>query len=468
MKREPTLIFNKLERLSSCGNTIFYAKGSVYEKPFNIKYYPDEKHNLDNCVKCQNSYKIVFDTITEFSKKFPYCCDYHSKLASHYLFKKVHFDDLPKMVANKVFYTYHHIQNNIEKDNWKEELKNYIEYAIDSFGQTPQDCGEPVALSKFFDFVIQLLQPSKFDKDVLKYKPRKDYIIKYLKSFSKTEKSSKTDVTLLIGIYDSWYKNFPFDILFFTNLKEQFSKQLPLFSEPPKLNPYTGIASGKAISTEDLLEYLVGITKKILLKIDTTQLLEDNYITNKNKYQLELKKKTHSLAQTTLLKDFSKGEKQYIKAIKKWLSNEQSFIKDIVSNFNLKDTKPVNKTTNNNLSFTYKYYNSQLSQITDLMSALKKHNLIVQETELTDFRAIFKGEGVAVKIVWKGSLGALSYFVKNLNSSGDKITDLNQEIWAVTIKCFKMEDGRELKANKLRTQQIPANAHIIEKCINML
>ena len=332
MNRHQQFFVNDVKTIKACDNEMVYFEGSAFEKQFEIKYFKEEKHNLDNCEGCKNAYKTILQQTEAYYKTFPLCCDLHKNLIKESWFDKRDFKDLPKMVADKVLFTHHHIINKLDTDNWKEELTNYIEYGITSFGQIPNGYGEPIALSKYLGYIVELQESFKLEGEKRKYKDRQLYIINFIKNYSKPPKETKTDLNLLLSTYDKWYKIFPFEIPLFKGLKKHFSKALPLLSERPKVNPYLGTAKVKLLTQDRLFEYLMSITNQILATIDTTQLLEEEYITDAAKYQFDIKKKAHKLNQEVLLKEFSKGEKRYIKTIKKWLENEKKFLKEIQPN----------------------------------------------------------------------------------------------------------------------------------------
>jgi len=468
MDRHQHFFIDKMETINTCGNEVIYFEGSSLEKQFEIKYFPNEKHNMDTCEGCKNSHKFIIQQMVDYYQEFPFCCEHHSKLAKKSWFNKFDYKDLPKMVADKVLFTHHHIINKLDEDDWKEDLTNYIEYGVESFGQFPLGCGEPVALSKYLRYIVELQEKFNLEGENRKYIDRQKFIINFIKNYGKPLKKSNTDFNLLLSTYDNWYRNFPFDIALFSNLKNHFSKQIPITSEKPKLNPYLGISKIKIMSQDELLDYLMTITKQILATIDTTKLLENEYITDTAKYQFDLKKKTHSLKQDTLLKQYSKGEKRYIKTIKKWLTNEKEFMQGIQSDLKLlppiiTDEKPIN-----NKSFKYKKYNEGFSQLTDLMNALKKRDFIAEDTELSNFRKIFSGDEIQYKIVWIGNISELSYFVKQLHNELKYVENLKQKQWKVAANSFIQQNGDLYDRTKLRTQKVPSTSKSIDSALKTL
>ncbi|WP_281777809.1 hypothetical protein [Croceibacter atlanticus] len=329
MNRNPHFLVTGMQKYDVCGSEMIYLKGSAYEKPFPIQYFPNPEHNLDNCEGCKNTHQKILKEVGDYFKDFPNCCERHKNLKKHSLFKRDDFKDLAKMVADKVIYTHHHILNNLDQDNWEEEIYNYLEYAVTSFGQTPENCGEPPALSWFMDYTKRMQLNHKLVGKDAQYKPRQEKVIDTITNFFKPKGKGKKDFNLLLSTYDRWYKFFPFEIAMFANLKKHFSRTLPVLAEKPKTNPYLGTAKVEFLSQAQLLKNLSNITNHILLSIDTTQLLENEYITDSKKYAFDLKKKAHSLNQKTLLEKPTKNEKEYIKTIKAWLKNEKSFINEI-------------------------------------------------------------------------------------------------------------------------------------------
>ena len=43
------------------------------------------------------------------------------------------------IIANKVLYSYHHIINNLDSDNWYDDIIDYIIYNFESFGSFPSE-----------------------------------------------------------------------------------------------------------------------------------------------------------------------------------------------------------------------------------------------------------------------------------------------------------------------------------------
>jgi len=128
--------------------------------------------------------------------------------------------------------------------------------------------------------------------------------------------------------------------------------------------------------------------------------------------------------------------------------------------------KSVSKSKYN--SFTYINNLTGQTQLTDLMNALKRKNLIDNSTDLKDFRKAFSGETIEKPIVWTGKISELSYFIKQLHNELNLVEDLKQQQWAVTINCFIQENGEQYNRAKLRHQKVPTTSKNIDSVLNTL
>lgn len=98
--------------------------------PFTGKRFPD------CCKQCTDIYRFLAQ---EFSR-FPNCCPLHRKSASEPWFNAELYKDLPNRVLVCLHCTINHINKNIKRDDWFEDIKNYIEYNIVSFGIPTMCC----------------------------------------------------------------------------------------------------------------------------------------------------------------------------------------------------------------------------------------------------------------------------------------------------------------------------------------
>tara|TARA_R110002050_G_scaffold300678_1_gene471474 strand:+ start:1447 stop:2895 length:1449 start_codon:yes stop_codon:yes gene_type:complete len=148
----------------------------------------------------------------------------------------------------------------------------------------------------------------------------------------------------------------------------------------------------------------------------------------------------------------------------------QDFKKGLIGNGRKQGVieKPKIKAKSKHQSFSYINNITGQTQLTDLMNALKRKNLIKDSTDLKDFRKAFSGETIEKPIVWTGNISELSYFIKQLHNVLKLVKNLKQQQWAVTINCFIQENGERYNRTKLRTQKVPATSKNIDIALNTL
>lgn len=457
-----TFFADRINTLNTCFGELFYFSGSAFEKPYETEFISHDEHNLNNCEGCNSVHKDITRQMELYYQRFPLCCKQHTNLLKTTWFTKVDYQNLPQLVADKTISAYHHFIDKIDKDDWKQDIPDYIEYLIKSFGQMPKDCGEPVGLSKFIHFLIDLIQSSEVKIDFENYSTRKEYILKYLNDFFVPHQEKQIELNVLISIYDTWYKTFPFELEFFKNLKAHFAMSIPVLSEKPHHNPYIGLAKAKMKTQDELVVYLFKLTQSILSFIDTTQMLEDEYISNQSKYNLDLKKKAHSVNQHTLLNEYSKGEKRYINTIKKWLENENKFIADILPQFPKQLENKSIKTVQD--SFFLKSAENSDEPIKDFFDTLYKNSYIEQSSK-SNFIKAFSSKSVKQKIVWKGAFGDLKSLIEYLVKL-NKIKPTNHNHWQITANVFTRLNGGDFTNKEINATKTTNNQLNIKKLVS--
>ena len=401
--RKTTYYLGDVKEIDFCGSKIFEFSGGKFEIPFST--IPAlGSHSIESCKNCNESHK---DLINIFQKKidiFPNCCDYHKKLNNFAPFNKKDYENLAVSIANKIMYTYHHILNNIDADNWEKDIIDYIEYTIESYGSFPPEYGEPFQLSKFFHYVLHFIGniESSAKSELISKKEldsRLDFIKNYLKKLLEKKGLKKTDLNVLLVIYQKWLKIFPFDInTYFGNLKKHFDEHLPIINGRPEVNMYSGIATAKMHTKESLIEELIKLTNDLLVQINGVTLFEKGLITDANKIKLELIINSRKLKLKEGYHNSSKTEEQrYRKILKEWFKDEQKFIDELIPILNIQsipetDVKAEKLKSNkfktifkNNLSFTlfeklhdnYKGNSNTLANYSFIFFSLKKDDLIV-------------------------------------------------------------------------------------------
>ncbi|WP_276133052.1 hypothetical protein [Polluticoccus soli] len=237
-------------------------------------------------------------------------------------FAKELYRNLPTKIVNQLSYTEHFIVNKIEEDNWFEDIANYIDYNNHSFGHP--GIGQHVFENALVHWLkgrqMQGMTETKRDKLLGLFKDNKK---------DGADMQRYTDINLLVDIYNRWLKTFPFELTAFSNLRAHFDKTVPILSGRTVYNPYLGTAKARIASQDELLAYLVEVTKKVLGYIDSTKLIEKGTVSDIRGRQIEVVNESHRIRQNELLVTYNNGESQYVQIIKKWLQNEKSYFKEL-------------------------------------------------------------------------------------------------------------------------------------------
>jgi hypothetical protein len=247
IKRKTTFYVNKITPMEFCGRQVIWEMDleGTFELPFEIE--PTEgEHDFNKCENCQQYLKDLREAFTikyegnDKNLAFPLCCQHHSHLAKLKDFDRAAFHNVPEMVSRKIVYTKQHILNNHNSENWYKIITDYIEWAVESFGKMPKDCGEPLYLSNYFLNVTALIE-----KNIEMPVEKKRKIIEFINAFQTPSKNIKTDLNILLTTYQKWLAIFPFELnTYFGKLKHYFENQLPILNGEPEVNIYSGIAKG--------------------------------------------------------------------------------------------------------------------------------------------------------------------------------------------------------------------------------
>jgi len=340
-KRDQTIYVKKINPINFCDIPIGWQfdLDGAYEIPF--KTEPTKgNHNYTTCKGCQSSLKkLIIDFSERFNgtggkQGFPFCCPYHSNLTKIKEFNRASFLAIPEMVADKIIYTHQHIVNTHQTKNYYKDITDYIDYTVDSFGQMPNDCGEPLYLNGYINSIVNSIKKStEINKD------RKRKLLEYLKTYQTPAKKKTTDFNILIKAYEKWFTIFPFEISFFAHLKPRFEKQLPILNGNPEINKYTGKTKIKMHTKSSLVVVLQNLTNNILTQINSHSLYKKGLMTEPQKIKLELVLNERKMKLKQGYVNNSRNEEtRYRKIIKEWFADEKKFIDEVTPL--LKDLPP--------------------------------------------------------------------------------------------------------------------------------
>ncbi len=324
----PSAWKNALDQLD-CEKTKFAL---LDNKDFEIYYSnvnpPDGYETPENFPNCCSYHTTSFLNIQKWHNKFPNCCESHRKLIHASWFNKLHYLYVADKTVNQLAYTECQIKKEINSPNWYKEITDYIHYNYLSFGQLPSGFGSAPGLSFYLDNLKHWVEKAH-GKDALFPTDKRKRIIEFIENYYRTEKSYQIDLNLLYNTYRKWVELFPFNIDYFKHLKERFDKHLPIAIGEPYFNKYTKQATVKIATQSELIENLIGLTKKLLREFNSSAYIGQGLITDTKKHRFTLVSEQHRIKQESLLLDFIKHEMKYVNIVMKWLKNESEFFEKI-------------------------------------------------------------------------------------------------------------------------------------------
>lgn len=429
MNRNKTFLIKELKEYSFCDKKMLQATGSEYEIPFATEK-TDGEHSLESCEHCRENHRLVIQKITEKFEIFPNCCDFHKKLNNLHLFKKDDFKNIPLITANKVFFCYHHIINNLENEDWYNEIKDYLEYTTESFGSMPVGYGEPFEFNAFCLKLLELIEniedkitSTKISSVEVKTRINK---VKFLLTPVDEIEENKTDLNLLWSIYNDWYKIFPFDLPYFTHLKEKFKNIIPLHTGREKTNRYSKVTTYEVHTKNSLTVALLQITKNIITSINGATLYEKGLLNDAEKISIDLIINNRKLELYELSKMQNNSKTEYIKILKKWFKSEKNFIEEIAP-FTNKQIAPKVK--------------SELTKAQILENKLNQYNFDSLEkvtgNNKTDLINKISNNSLPFQIAYIDYLGFISYLNDNHCNSNVALHKLIAEILNTTERAVR-------------------------------
>lgn len=323
-----------LESISDmrCGKTRFaqIESSDFAVSPFTARPLDDYKLP-EKFPACCESHQERKEVLNEWFEKFPSCCARHKKLLAASWFSKNDYHDVVDKVLLQSQYTWIHIHACLEKDDWYEDITEYIDYNYKSFGSLPAGFGCAVGLDRYLNFIENDIDSIKENYPAIS-KFKIDRLLQFVRNYYKPIKNSPNiDLNVLDKIYKNWLDLFPFGIPYFAGLKEYYQKHFPILKDQPTTNRYTGLSAIKVKTQQELVDWLVSTTRSLLQKINTADLVDQGVIGDSKKYAIYLINESHRINQMALLGDFSTKEKKYVKILKQWLTNEKHYFKELLA-----------------------------------------------------------------------------------------------------------------------------------------
>jgi hypothetical protein len=293
-------------------------------------------------------------TNKETGEQFPNCCFFHKRvfeISEKWLLKSSNYcnnKDVAVKIVKQLSYTQHHIKERKNIDDWYNDITNYIEYNIDSFGHPA------TGLHLYLDFLKQWIEHKQSEIPKIKKQSLIEFIENCLNPID-IDKIPMTDFNMLLDTYNKWFKIFPFEISFFATLKPHFENLRPIFNGK-KHNPYSKTYTFKAHTKGSLIDVLLNLTNNLLTQINTTTLYEKGLLTEPQKIKLELVLNERKMKLKQGYVNSSKDEEQrYRKILKEWFADEKRFIDEVTPIVKALPPQPINNETDTE-KYTAKHY----------------------------------------------------------------------------------------------------------------
>lgn len=302
----------------------FEVRFEPYDTPPPPGYeVPKNKETGEPPPNCCKPHQELFRITSEWFDKFPMCCEHHTDMAEkEKWFHKDQFKELPTKIVKQVSFMEFHIKNVIQNPDWFEDIADYFNCNIKSFGSFE------IGLSQFMSAVNHVIKSPSFNIP----KKKREILIGHFNTYSnenKKERQAQTDFNLLESTYRKWLSEFPFEFEIFKDLKPKYQKTFPIVREWGKTNRYTGHQIVIIHTKETMLAQLEAITERILTEINSLVLHEEGNLTDLNQYELGLVTEQRRLKIKAGYRNNTATDPGYRKVLKEWLQDEKQFIREL-------------------------------------------------------------------------------------------------------------------------------------------
>lgn len=296
-----------------------------------------EDHLKQNYPECCGFHQNLSTNAVAYLHQFPNCCQDHKKLAGANFFNK---EKAIKGMVEKIIETARQtevvIGSKIDEPDAYAHITEFIEYAIESFGQPPAGYGGPIGLPvytshlKSYFKVFRNKLPADTAKSIL------DFLMSYE---SKAGPTKVTDINDLMDIYNKWIATFPWEMSFFKGQKAFFSQRMPLLGEKPITNRYSGLSKAKLIRVEELIKFLVESTKLILKTFNSRTLKEGFKASDLELKEIEVINAQRDQELVQLGENITDERKKYFKILNQWFEGEQRYLRKIIPSLERMETR---------------------------------------------------------------------------------------------------------------------------------
>ncbi len=340
----PEKLISELQKVK-CGDKHI---AELSRDDFEIRPYPTNPpqgyiapENFPNCCTYHNA---IYEVAKSAFDRFPNCCTGHKNLNKQLWFAKGNYKGMPERLLNALSYSEYHLASKIDAPDWYDDITEYFDYTLHSFGQFPSGHGSPLGIGIYSDNLVHYIgSQERISKE------KKSKLVDFLKDFGRPSPKTHTNLNLLIATYKKWVSIFPFQLLRLSHLKTFFENTLPLLSGKPVLNRYTGLLTTKILTLDELFAWLANITGTIISELSAVKFFEQGKITELKKTKLEYLNASRKLELEELTVTRLSDRPEYIRVLKKWFAGEKKYLKELAeilpideqTSVKLADEKPI-------------------------------------------------------------------------------------------------------------------------------
>ncbi len=317
----------------------------VYLDPKDFEIYaydipaPNGYIELEKFPYCCEFHTHAYESTQEWIKLFPNCCENHKNLLRESWFNKSNYMGIALKVVRQISYTEHIINEKIKNTDWNEEITDYLEYNILSFGQLPKPYGV-VGLQQYERNITHWIrQNSNIEQH------KKEYILGFINEFRNQTPQEKTDLNILNNIYLKWLALFPFELEFFKSLKSKFIGKSPFIKQIGRKNRYTGETSAEIHTKDSFFNSLLELTNKLITETNSLISYQKGYLNDPVKTQIEIINQKRLLKlQKGYTNNSSNEERKFRRIIKSWLKDEKEYLSELITAIKTKDCQSHKET----------------------------------------------------------------------------------------------------------------------------
>lgn len=398
--------------------------GIIFLHPF--KSIPIKEFVIEDAFKNSESFlNSIYNDANTWFEKFPECCDDHKELFEVIGLEKKIFDFIPSQILNNIKYFSQAVEIFIDSENGINEIKDYLEYLLHSFGN-PSIGGHV-----FIRHVKYLIENGTLNDREFSDDQRID-LLQFFEPQSPQIDIDEREIDFLYEIFQNWINAIP-NIGQFKEWKNNFEGKVPMdmFVVEPKTNKYLLTTTFNTRSRSELLEYLINLTNDIL-KISKTEIKKENY--DKNEIILIAEERLRIKQNILLNKSISKLESNYLHLIENWLSITIEFYQVVSQTIQQSNNEFVSNKIENVITKVDELQ-VELSSFCNSENVLKwinnQYPKTIMDTLLIDFAKLNPNEeAIVLEAILKSILS-----IKNPNVNLEKVKEkLNDPEIAVKHK----------------------------------